>query len=206
MWLHGPVLGFSSYEIPYALLDAEDQKNVPVNKSTGKSRKAKPIGELIGQAMEPALRKRGFATADLLTHWEDLVGGRYCSLTRPEKLIWPRTDPYDPDQGHKPAALVLACDSGAAVFIQHELDQIRERINGFFGYAVVDRIKLIQKPFDLSEDQAMDEGAVELTDDQTEGLKAATEPIRDDGLREAVNRLGRAVIANASRKPDRRNP
>ena len=171
-----------------------------------RSGRARPIGELVGRLVAPALRRRGFATADLMTHWPDLVGPRYCGLTRPEKLHWPRGSGTDPDAEHRPATLSMACDPGAALFVQHELDQIRERINAYFGYTVVGRIKLVQKSFETEAGEGPPPDSAELSPDQLRRLRASTGSVDDDGLRAALDRLGRGVMSQTSRKPDDQVP
>jgi len=172
------------------------------NAKRRKGGKPKPVGALIGGLMEPLLRKRGFATADLITHWADLAGPRYARLTQPEKVNWPRGGDFDPEAGHRPGTLVLACDPAAVLFVQHEIDRIRERINAFFGFEVVDRIKIVQKSFDDDREEPAAAAPRKLDGDDVRRLDALTAPVGDPDLRAALDRLGRAVLSESSRKAD----
>ncbi len=51
---------------------------------------ARPIGELVGPTLDPVIRKRGLAKADILAWWPDIVGKAYAGRTRPERIRWPR--------------------------------------------------------------------------------------------------------------------
>lgn len=156
-------------------------------------RGVQPLADLIGNVMKPACRKRGFATADLIALWPDIVGERYGERTQPESLHWPRR----PDGGEAtpdPATLVVRCDGPSALFLQHELPQIIQRINMFFGWAAVGRIKIVQKPLNRPRHAAPPK--LRVLNDQEEGdLRRSLSDVDAAPLRAALDRLGRAVIA-----------
>ena len=62
-----------------------------------KPQEAKLLADLVGKAMTPACRKRGFASVDIVAAWADIVGEKYGTRVQPDKLVWPRrpelTDP-----------------------------------------------------------------------------------------------------------------
>ena len=82
------------------------------------------IGALIGSVIAPVCAKRGFATADLIAAWSDIVGPRYATTTMPEKLTWPRRDQAKAPGG---ATLVIRVDSGMAIYLQHETAVLLDR-------------------------------------------------------------------------------
>jgi hypothetical protein len=69
------------------------------------------VAELIGPALDPIVRKRGLARAEIVAWWPDIVGAAYAGVTAPERNRWPRDG--------KAATLVVRCDPGAglAVFV-----------------------------------------------------------------------------------------
>lgn len=65
----------------------------------GKPPGAKLLADLVGKAMTPACRKRGFASVDIVAAWADIVGERYGARVQPDKLVWPRQPELtDPDR------------------------------------------------------------------------------------------------------------
>jgi hypothetical protein len=98
---------------------------------------AKPLSELLGKTLDPLLRKRGLARAELLSWWPEIVGATYATATMPDRIRWPR------DGGA--GTLVIACDPALALQLSYESDRIRERLNGFFGYAAIGAIRIVQK-------------------------------------------------------------
>jgi hypothetical protein len=159
---------------------------------------ARPLAEIAAEALAPACRKRGFATVDLVAHWPDIVGPPYAATTQPEKLAWTRVPQGIIDE-NEPATLTLRCVGAVALRLQHELPVVIERINRFFGYAAVGRVKLVQMPPVVRRRAAMKPAPVLPAPEET-ALAGRLAGIEDDGLRAAVMRLGRAVTASTITK------
>jgi hypothetical protein len=101
----------------------------------GKPR-AKSVAELIGPALDPLVRKRGLARAELISWWPEIVGAAYAGRTAPERIRWPRDG--------KAATLFVRCDPSLALQLAHETDRLRERLNGYFGYPAVGAVRIVQ--------------------------------------------------------------
>jgi hypothetical protein len=148
---------------------------------------ARPLGALIGPALADAFARQGFASTELVTHWEDIVGAEIAAHAEPMRMTWPRErDPEDPE----PATLVLRCEGPAAIEIQHLAGVIMERVNRFFGWQAVARIALRQAPLTRRSKRRPPptpdvEAARRIAQSMTD--------IADDGLRAALGRLGAAV-------------
>lgn len=160
-------------------------------------RGARPLADLVGRVLAPACRRRGFATADLIAHWPDIVGPAYGETTAPDRLSWPRRPVGVDDDDHEPATLTVRCSGAIALRLTHELPQVVERINMFFGYRAVGRIKVVQLPIPSVGRRARPRIAAVPPAKEAE-IAATAAGIADDGLRSAVERLGRAVAARAA--------
>lgn len=158
-------------------------------------RGARPLADILGQALSPVVRKRGFATLDLVAHWPDIVGPAYAESTAPDRLTWGRRPPgLVAEEQHEPATLTVRCTGAAALRFTHELPQVVERINMFFGYRCVGRVKLVQLPVARMARRARPRLAA-ISPETEARVRSEAEGIADDGLRAAVERLGRAVLA-----------
>ena len=51
---------------------------------------AKPLRELLGKLVGDAFARQGFASAELVTRWNDIVGQEIAAHSEPNKLQWPR--------------------------------------------------------------------------------------------------------------------
>ena len=144
---------------------------------------AKPLSELIGKTLDPLLRKRGLASAELLSWWPDIVGAAYAANTAPEKIRWPR------DGGA--GTLFVACDPALALQFSYEADRVRERLNGFFGYAAIGSVRIVQKRIvEAPAEPAGTPTPAEIPPPLEEKLREMDAPLRD-----SFRELARAVLA-----------
>jgi hypothetical protein len=147
------------------------------------------LSEIVGRVIEPVTARRGFAKADLIAVWPEIAGPMHASCTAPEKIVWPRHAPTDdPPAG----TLIIRADGPRAIFVQHELPQIVERVNAYFGYRAVAQARVVQGPVTATAAKsppppALDEAAASR-------IAAETAAVEDDGLRAALERLGRGVF------------
>lgn len=155
------------------------------------------LADFVGTMLDPALRRRGFQTADILARWPEIVGDRLAANTLPEKLAWPRRVSEAGEEAMaEPATLVLRVDGPAAIEIQHMAPQILERLNVYFGYRAVGKLRIVQAPLPTREPvrpaarQCPAEAAAHV-DDLLAGIP-------DTPLKQALRRLGRNVAADRS--------
>ncbi len=80
----------------------------------------------------------------------------------------------------------------AALELQHSEVQVLERINGFFGYPAVGRLRLIQAPPRRSSSRPPPVNRSVSAADEIQ-VTEAVQGIRDPGLRAALADLGRAL-------------
>jgi hypothetical protein len=153
--------------------------------------KALALSELVAGVLKPVSGKRAFALADLAAAWPEIVGARYADCSCPQRIDWPRGD----DGTSGGAVLRVRADGPRAVLLQHELGQLTERVNTYFGYAAIAQIRLHQGP--VPRRAAKSEGTPSRPVDE-ERLAQAVADISGDGLRAALARLGRGVMAKRS--------
>lgn len=154
-----------------------------------RSRGAVPLSALVGRVINPVAQKRGLAAADLIAGWAAVVGADIAECTQPEKIVWPRGE-ANSDQ---PGVLTLRVDGPRAVLVQHQLGQIVERVNAFFGYAAVGHVRIVQAPLSRTNRQRP---AAErpLAAEEEARIRAATGDVDSEPLRAALDRLGRNVL------------
>lgn len=149
------------------------------------------ISELVGRVMEPVLQRRSGMTMDLLNAWGELAGEEYADFTRPEKINWPnRAHEDDP---FKPGILIVACDGARALYFQHDLSRICARVNVFFGFSAIEKIKIVQKPVKPPNEQSRPQKR-NLSSVQDTRLNSILSHIDDPQLRDKLEKLGRGVM------------
>lgn len=98
---------------------------------------AKPIGELMPQIGRTAFRRFGFVQSNVVTRWPEIVGEHHSKVCMPEAIRFP---PGEKSEG----ILQLVVVPAHAPLIQQVIPEIIERVNRFFGYNAVARVKLRQ--------------------------------------------------------------
>ena len=151
---------------------------------------SKPLREVAGKILQRAFVRQGFASAELVTRWEEIVGAEIAAHSEPIKIHWQRPDRTElANGGQGPGTLVLRVAGPAAIEVQHLAAIICERVNRFAGWRAVDRVTLRQAPLRRGAPKTLRGGdpiAVAR-------VRADLPEIADDRLRDALARLGAAV-------------
>lgn len=98
---------------------------------------AKPIAELMPQIGRTAFRRFGFVQSNVVTRWPEIVGETHARVCVPEAIRFP---PGEKAEG----ILQLVVLPAHAPLIQHVIPEIMNRVNRFFGYSAVARVKIRQ--------------------------------------------------------------
>ncbi|MEM1370820.1 MAG: DciA family protein [Pseudomonadota bacterium] len=126
-------------------------QNVANATSTRRYGKARLIGAYVPSITAKAVDKLGYSTVALIADWETVAGRAFAAVAVPVRLTWPRkTHVPDSDAdlatGRQGASLVLKVNPARALEIEYGRQQLIERINAYFGYRAVERLKLVQDP------------------------------------------------------------
>jgi hypothetical protein len=146
----------------------------------------KPLAELVSACVAHVFARQGFTSCEIVTHWDDIVGPEIAAVAEPIRMQWVRSP--DPNEA-PPATLVVRVEGPAALEIQHMSGVILERVNRYLGWRAVDRLALRQAPLTRRRQPPrpkIDEGAAAAVAAQMTG-------IADEGLRNALGRLGAAI-------------
>ena len=143
------------------------------------------LPDVLTRVLHPAARRRGVAEARLLTEWPAIVGPELASRCQPIRLS-KSTGWWDG------GLLVLHAAGTAALELQHSEPQLLERINGFFGYRAVSRLRLIQAPLRASGRPGRPAPRA-LSEAEEAEVADAVRAVTDAGLRTALASLGRAL-------------
>ncbi|MEO9462600.1 MAG: DciA family protein [Marinomonas sp.] len=98
---------------------------------------AKSVGELMPHIGRTAFRRFGFVQSNVVTRWPEIVGPTHAKVCSPEAIRFP---PGEKSEG----ILQLVVVPAHAPLIQQVTPEIMERVNRFFGYNAVARVKIRQ--------------------------------------------------------------
>jgi len=155
-----------------------------VNKPAKRS--ARPLSELLASCLSETFARQGFASAEIVTRWAEIVGAEIAQHSQPLKIQWPRGEK---DTGGV-ATLVLRVEGPAAIEVQHLSGVILERVNRFFGWQAVGRLALRQAPLARRPAKAVPRP---IDPAVTAAVAARMPEAMDTDLRQALARLGAAI-------------
>lgn len=149
------------------------------------------------KVLNPSMRRHGFASADIVRHWEDLVGPQLSKVAQPLRIT---------SAGSKEGAgcLILRVAGAAAPLIDHESPRILERVNAYYGYLAVDRLSLVQG-LKLDPTRRTSHGRAQapeaaptppLSQADEAALKDRLQTVSDPALQKVLEELGRQALKN----------
>ncbi len=156
--------------------------------SATETRKAKTqsVGRAVSGLAKRALDKRGFVDASIVNEWPSIAGTLIGGNSLPEKISFPR-------DRKKPGTLHLRLENGAlSTEVMHFEPVLLERLNRFFGFRAVGRIKIIQGP--LPVDQKKVRPALPPIKAETRiAIEQSLDTVADGEIRDALMQLGKHV-------------
>ena len=154
---------------------------------------ARSISELMPEIGRTAFRRFGFVQSSIVTRWPEIVGPAHARICAPESIRFL----YGEKSG---GTLQLVVVPAHAPLIQHVIPEITERVNRFFGYNAVAKVKLRQG--DVKAPVAARPAAPPSLRPIPLELGESLRDIGDPELRTVLESLARSLEASASSRKD----
>jgi hypothetical protein len=168
-------------------------------------------GDRTRPLLEEVAGRHGFAQADVLLRWAEIVGEALAPTCRPVRVSYRGGRGRDHGLG---ATLVVQTNSARAPEVEHLAPRIIERVNQFYGYRAIARVRITQTgpapgfaethaafAAPAANPNSADPNAAAPTDADTARAAALTAGVEDAGLRSALTRLGANVLARRRARP-----
>ena len=140
----------------------------------------RPLSALVPGVVRPAFRGRMAATAQVLADWAAIVGPAYAALTTPRRLT--------------SATLTIGCTGPVAMELQHVAPALMERVNAHLGRVAVTRLRFAQTSPQRTDAPGGAAGRPR-SGQAIDAARAAVATLPPGDLRDALERLGRMVLA-----------
>lgn len=150
----------------------------------------RPIADLVDSCLSDVLAAQGFARANLIMAWPEIVGESLAQRCAPARIDWPSRR-AGPGERPEPATLVVRVEGAFALELQHMADIVLERINAHMGWRCIGRLVLKQGPLPRP---ARRPPPRPLTGSEAKHLAETLASVDDPRLKEALARLGEGVL------------
>jgi len=94
----------------------------------------RPFGNTLPRGIKGILKKNGYNYSEIISKWSILVGKDISNCSFPKSIKM--------KNGNSSGTLVLAINRGDEINIEYSKRQIINKINSYFGYKLIDEIKL----------------------------------------------------------------
>lgn len=138
-----------------------------------------------------AFARHGFAQAELVSNWADIVGTELAEVALPERIKWPRS----PGATLSGGTLHLRVAPGRALEVSYAAPRIIERANAFLGFGAITAVKAVAAASWRESAAPPPPLPKNIPGEQ----RLAT--IEDDELRDALHRLGAGIAARGRSSP-----
>ncbi len=140
------------------------------------------------------LGNKGLAEIDLIANWKNIAGETLAQYSLPQKIEFKR------GTENNGTLCLLVADGAYALEIQHKTPLLLEKINTFFGYQAIAKIKIVQNgslihtPSTTDFDDKHEKKLV--TKEEENYIQSVTENVQNPDLRNRLKSLGECVFKN----------
>ena len=155
---------------------------------------ARAVAELMPEIGRTAFRRFGFIQSSVVTRWPEIVGAAHAKVCAPEAIRFPPGEKID-------GILELVVIPAHAPQIQHVIPEMIERVNRFFGYKAVARVKLRQgvvQPRSAASPASAPPSLKPIPMELGESLR----DIGDPELRTVLESLARSMVSQNDRETE----
>ena len=153
----------------------------------------KTLAQHVGKITKPIFGGRGFSDAAIVNDWAIIAGEHLANHSMPERITY--------SEGRKNnGTLHLRIDNGGlAMELQHLEPALIEKINTYFGFSAVERIRITQGPLPERPTKGLPP-IKPLSETQKKGLSNSLSDIGDEDIHQALEGLGRAILGKTFQK------
>ncbi|WP_165380269.1 DUF721 domain-containing protein [Candidatus Finniella inopinata] len=153
------------------------------------SRAGRSLGVVMGKVMTPVCRQQGLITADLVLEWPRVVGAELANVSQVLKISF--------SAGRRQqGCLHLQTSSTMAAVLTYSQATIIERVNQYYGYQAIDRVRVFHKP--LSGVVPIKKTATLVKAPLPEAWQGLLQDVSDDSLKQALENLATSLQARVS--------
>ncbi|MBR1600670.1 MAG: DUF721 domain-containing protein [Alphaproteobacteria bacterium] len=152
------------------------------------------FAKTVNPLLQQLLGNNGMLFLELLNSWEQIVGKDLSAYCLPQNIVFKKDMRID-------GCLNISVLSGAfAMEIQQKQQQIIEKINSFFGYPAINKLKIIQSvnPDDfLLNKKPIDKLKKKVVSESEESyITELIKDINNEELRRTLKNIGKHVFSN----------
>lgn len=160
---------------------------------------SKKLNEVVHGLTSKVYGKYGFLNGTIVQDWQKIVGADYANSIFPEKITFPAR------KRNHGVLTVKASSHSTALIFQHIHAYVIDRINMYYGYRAIDKIKVIVGKVHIPAQEVQEIKKINISKTEENTIEKLVENIDNKELKESLKNLGRRIfsknIENNENKP-----
>jgi len=140
----------------------------------------RPFGNTLPRGLKGILKKNGYNYSEIISKWTMLVGKDISSCSYPKSIKMKKGDTN--------GMLILAIKRGDEIQIEYEKKKIIDKVNSYFGYKLIDEIKI--QTFVFEDDKKSKKKKKEKF---TKNLQQKINNIKNESLKNSLSQLLKTI-------------
>ena len=140
----------------------------------------RPFGNTLPRGLKGILKKNGYNYSEIISKWNMLVGKDISDCAYPKSIKMKKGDTN--------GTLVLAIKRGDEINIEYSKRKIIDKINGYFGYKLINEIKL--QTFNSEIEKAKNKNNLEKV---SKNLQEKIKQIKSESIKNSLSQLLHAI-------------
>ena len=140
----------------------------------------RPFGNTLPRGLKGILKKNGYNYSEIISKWNMLVGKDISNCAYPQSIKMKK--------GDSNGTLMLAIKRGDEINIEYSKKQIIDKINSYFGYKLINEIKL--QTFNSESEKTKNKNNLEKF---SKNLQEKIEQIKSESIKNSLSQLLKAI-------------
>lgn len=174
----------------------DENNKITVSKRTNRDLMA--LAKNIRPLMKKILGPKGLVQVELLSRWSEIVGEDLAEYSFPDKIE------FAGSQKSNGTIQLLVPNGAFALELQHREPQILARINAYFGYAAVSKLRILQNSqAQFAQKVKQSKKTVKplvVSPEEESYIKEMGAEIKNPQLKEILIKLGYSVFSDNNQK------
>ena len=140
----------------------------------------RPFGNTLPRGLKGILKKNGYNYSEIISKWNVLVGKDISSCSHPKSIKMKK--------GDSSGTLLIAIERGNEINIEYSKKQIIDKINSYFGYKLINEIKL--QTFNPESKKLKNENSLKKF---SANLQEKINKIKNENIKNSLSQLLKAI-------------
>jgi len=140
----------------------------------------RPFGNTLPRGLKGILKKNGYNYSEIISKWSMLVGKDISNCSYPKSIKMKK--------GNSNATLIIGIKRGDEIQIEYSKKEIMDKINSYFGYKLIDEIKLKTFGSEISKKKER-----KITEEFSKNLQEKINEIKSKSIKNSLSQLLKTI-------------